>query len=169
MAAPHVAGIAALMYAVNPSITPDQVESDLVSTTRAFAGSCSQCGSGLVDAEAAVLAAQGGGGSPGTCPAGYTEYDGNLTGSGDNEIEPNGNYYYVGSSGTHSGELTGPNGTDFDLYLYKWLSSNWVQVSSSTSSSSYEEINYSGSAGYFYWDVKSYTGSGTYSFCLKTP
>lgn len=170
MAAPHVAGVAALMYAVNPSITPDEVEADLVSTARSFAGSCSQCGSGLVDAEAAVLAAQGGGGgTPATCPVGYEEYDGNLSGTGDNEIEPNGTYYYVGSSGTHSGELTGPNGTDFDLVLYKWLSGRWTQVSSSTSSSSIEEINYTSSAGYYYWDVNSYSGSGAYSFCLKTP
>ncbi|GAA0858538.1 S8 family peptidase [Aliiglaciecola litoralis] len=169
MAAPHIAGVAALMYAVDPSITPDEVESDLVSTARSFPGSCSQCGSGIVDAAAAVVAAQGGGTPPASCPTGYTEYAGNLTGAGDNNVEPNGTYYYSGASGTHSGELTGPGGTDFDLGLYKWLNSRWTQVSSSTSSSSVEEINYSSGAGYFYWDINSYSGSGNYTFCLKTP
>lgn len=60
MATPHVAGAAALMYAVKPSITPDEVESILKSSARAFPGTCSQCGSGIVDATAAVVAAQGG-------------------------------------------------------------------------------------------------------------
>jgi serine protease len=170
MATPHIAGVAALMYAINPSITPDEVEADLVASARAFPGSCSQCGSGIVDAAAAVVAAQGGGTPPpASCPTGYTEYNGNLTGTGDSQAEPNGTYYYTGTSGTHSGELTGPGGTDFDLSLYKWLNSRWTQVSSSTSSSSNEEINYASSNGYFYWNVYSYSGSGDYTLCLQTP
>ncbi len=169
MAAPHVAGIAALMYAVNPDITPDDVESDLVSSTRSFPGTCSQCGSGIVDAAAAVSAAQGGGTPPGSCPSGYTEYSGNLTGSGDSEVEPDGTYYYSGNSGTHSGELSGPGSADFDLYLYKWVNSSWSQVSSSSSTSSEESIDYSSGSGYFYWDIYSYSGSGDYSFCMKKP
>ncbi|MBT8085715.1 MAG: S8 family peptidase, partial [Woeseia sp.] len=67
MATPHVAGVAALLYAVNPSITPDLVETTLKNTARAFPGSCSQCGSGLVDANAVVLdggTGGGGGGGP---------------------------------------------------------------------------------------------------------
>ncbi|MBY6211519.1 S8 family serine peptidase [Microbulbifer agarilyticus] len=62
MAAPHVAGAAALLYAVDSGITPDEVEANLKSTARSFPGSCSQCGSGIVDAAAAVAAANGGGG-----------------------------------------------------------------------------------------------------------
>ncbi|MGL6160983.1 S8 family peptidase [Microbulbifer sp.] len=54
MAAPHVAGAAALLYAANPGITPTEVESILVNTARSFPASCSQCGSGIVDAAAAV-------------------------------------------------------------------------------------------------------------------
>ena len=50
MAAPHVAGVAALMLAEDPSLTPDQIESTLKSTARSFPSSCSQCGSGIVDA-----------------------------------------------------------------------------------------------------------------------
>jgi serine protease len=56
MAAPHVAGVAALMLAKNNTLTPDDVLSIIQSTARAFPGSCSQCGSGIVDAYAAVNA-----------------------------------------------------------------------------------------------------------------
>ncbi len=67
MAAPHVAGAAALLYAVKSDITPAEVESILKSTTRSFPGSCSGCGAGIVDAAAAVAAANpgSGGGNPG--------------------------------------------------------------------------------------------------------
>lgn len=57
MATPHVSGVAALMLSVNPDLTPDQVESVLKSSARAFPASCSGCGTGLLDATAAVEAA----------------------------------------------------------------------------------------------------------------
>jgi len=66
MATPHVSGVAALLYAVKPSITPDQVLSTLKSTARAFPASCSGCGAGIVDAAAAVAAASGTGGGGGS-------------------------------------------------------------------------------------------------------
>lgn len=66
MATPHVAGVAALMYAVDSSITPAEVESLLASTTRSFPASCSGCGAGIVDAAAAVAAADPGTGNPPT-------------------------------------------------------------------------------------------------------
>ncbi len=56
MATPHVAGAAALLYSVSPSLTPDEIESILKNTSRSFPGTCSQCGSGIVDAAAAVQA-----------------------------------------------------------------------------------------------------------------
>jgi len=58
MSTPHAAGAAALLYAVNPTITPTQVESILKSTARPFPANCNQCGSGIVDALAAVNAAR---------------------------------------------------------------------------------------------------------------
>ncbi|WP_250461691.1 S8 family peptidase [Microbulbifer litoralis] len=64
MAAPHVAGAAALLYAVDGTLTPTEIESILTSTARSFPASCSQCGSGIVDAAAAVAAAGDGGGDP---------------------------------------------------------------------------------------------------------
>ena len=59
MATPHVAGAAALLYEVDPAITPDEVETILKTSARSFPATCSQCGSGIVDASAAVDAAGG--------------------------------------------------------------------------------------------------------------
>jgi hypothetical protein len=60
MAAPHVTGVVSLMYSRKPSLTPAQVLSYLQSTVTAFpAGSTcttSNCGSGIVNAGAAVAA-----------------------------------------------------------------------------------------------------------------
>lgn len=79
MAAPHVAGVAALVYAENPSITPDEVEALLTSTARSFPATCNQCGAGIVDATAALNGDSDGGGGGGGESGGFTET--NLSGS----------------------------------------------------------------------------------------
>ena len=98
-----------------------------------------------------------------------TEESGTLTGTNDVNYHPNGTYYYSGSSGTHSADLTGPAGADFDLYLWKWNGSSWSTVASSTSATSTESISYSGTAGYYVWRVFSYSGSGSYTICHDRP
>ena len=54
MATPHVAGVAALMLSRHPGLTPDEVETLLKSTARAFPIACSGCGTGIVNAARAV-------------------------------------------------------------------------------------------------------------------
>lgn len=62
MAAPHVAGVVALMLTRDPSLTPGQVLNRLQAASRAFpagadcAGAVGACGSGLLDAANAVAA-----------------------------------------------------------------------------------------------------------------
>lgn len=61
MASPHVAGIASLMFSVNPTLTPAQVLSTIQATARPFAlgTSCAtfnDCGAGIINAAAAVSA-----------------------------------------------------------------------------------------------------------------
>ncbi len=65
MAAPHVAGVVALIQSVSsPAKTPAQIEALLKSSARAFPSTPSQpIGSGIVNAKAAVDAAGGGGGN----------------------------------------------------------------------------------------------------------
>ncbi|HET7866804.1 MAG TPA: hypothetical protein VFL86_20570, partial [Burkholderiaceae bacterium] len=53
---PHVAGVAALMLSLNKALKPDEVANILTSTARPFPAPCPQCGAGLLDANAAVLA-----------------------------------------------------------------------------------------------------------------
>jgi serine protease len=61
MAAPHIAGLAALMQSRTPSLTPAQVEAQIKTTARPLPGACSGgCGAGIADAVAAL----GGGGTP---------------------------------------------------------------------------------------------------------
>lgn len=84
-------------------------------------------------------------------------------------VQPNGNYYTANRAGTHSGRLTGPAGVDFDLFLYRWNGTAWSKVASSRGASSTEQITYSGAAGYYYWLIAAYRGSGNYSLCAKQP
>ena len=64
MAAPHIAGLAALMKSRNPALTPAQIESLLKANTRAIVGTCTGgCGAGAADAYKALLAAGGGSGN----------------------------------------------------------------------------------------------------------
>ncbi len=62
MAAPHVSGVIALMLSVTPSLTPTQVLEILQNTAKDFGSSwcntTTNCGAGIVDAAAAVKAAQ---------------------------------------------------------------------------------------------------------------
>ena len=59
MATPHIAGVCALMYDANASLTPDQIKSVLTSTATPMPGySTHQVGAGYVNAYAAVSAVQ---------------------------------------------------------------------------------------------------------------
>ncbi len=63
MAAPHVAGLAAQVLALNSSLSPDQVRNFITGNARALPGTCSGgCGAGIINA-LATLQAVGGGGS----------------------------------------------------------------------------------------------------------
>ena len=73
MACPHVAGIAALVKAANPAFTNEQIRSALVSTTQA--GVSLPNNGRIVDAQAAVLSANGGSGSQPQLAASLTAID----------------------------------------------------------------------------------------------
>ena len=79
MACPHVAGIAALVKAANPTFTNEQIRDALVSTTQA---GVSLPNSGrLVDAQAAVLSATGGAGAQPRLAVSQTAIDFGTTGT----------------------------------------------------------------------------------------
>lgn len=66
MAAPHIAGLVALMLDADGSMTPAQIESALKANARPIPGSCSGgCGAGVANAAATITAILGGGGTGG--------------------------------------------------------------------------------------------------------
>jgi len=140
MATPHVVGVVALMLSAKPTLTPDQVSSILQSTARVFPATCSQCGSGIVNASAAVDAALGGGGGGGTTinetepnnsrtapqaiGAANTTVNGTMASSSDND------YFSLTlpAGKTLTATLTPNPASDYDLYVYN---SNGTLIGSS--------------------------------------
>jgi serine protease len=142
MATPHVSGVVALMLSVKPTLTPDQVTSILQSTARAFPATCSQCGSGIVNANAAVDAAIGGT-TPPDPPGTIAEVEPNNSRAASQLISTdnttvNGtigstsdtDYYRLTlpAGGTLVATLTPNASSDYDLYVYN---SNGALIGSS--------------------------------------
>jgi serine protease len=132
MATPHVVGVVALMLSAKPTLTPDQVTSILQSTARSFPATCSQCGAGIVNANAAVDAAIGGTTPP---PGGgdVNETEPNNSRSASQLITADGStingtmasrsdtdYYRVSlpAGATLVSTMTPNSSSDYDLYVY---------------------------------------------------
>jgi len=132
MATPHVVGVVALMLSAKPTLTPDQVTSILQSSARAFPATCSQCGSGIVNASAAVDAALGGTTPP---PTGTTINEieannsrataqaiaaANTTVNGTMGSRTDTDYFSVSlPAGKTLTSVLAPNGSsDYDLFVY---------------------------------------------------
>jgi subtilisin family serine protease len=167
MATPHVAGVAALAAQEHPTWTPQQVRDAIVNS--ATNGVIPNAGSGSPNKLLYSLLGSAPPPPPPPPTGCGTSYTGTLTGTGDSEIEPDGTYYQSTVSGTHRGCLSGPTGTDFDLYLQRWNGFAWANVASSTGSASTEQVTYSGSSGYYRWRVHSYSGSGSYTLQATRP
>ncbi|MCW7538322.1 S8 family peptidase [Aquabacterium sp. A7-Y] len=129
MAAPHVAGVVALVLERNSNLSSDAVSTLLQNSARAFPAACSGCGRGIVDAAAAVAAASGGDGDPEE----VTEVEPNDTTSQAQVIAISGStvrgamasdsdhdYYSValGAGRTLTIGLTPNSTSDYDLYVY---------------------------------------------------
>jgi aqualysin 1 len=167
MATPHVAGAAALYLQSNPSASPTTVNNALISS--ATTNKVTNPGTGSPNR----LLYVGTGGTtpeptPTTCSTMPETETGSLS-SGGVSYHPGTSDYYYSGAGTHVGCLSGPSGTDFDLYLEKWNGSTWVVVAQGITSTSEEKITYTGTAGYYSWRVQSYSGSGSYTFGLDRP
>jgi subtilisin family serine protease len=167
MATPHVAGVAALYLQNNTTASPATVASAIKTT--ATSGRLTGIGTGSPNLLLYSLLNTGGGTGGAPCTA-CEAYSGSLSGTGAYQYQPSGTYYYSSVSGLHKGWLRGPtSGADFDLYLQKWNGSTWVTVASGTSSTSNEDVSYSGTAGYYTWQIYSYSGSGSYNFWMQRP
>ena len=114
-----------------------------------------------------VTAAPTGGSSPcsdcttktGTLASGGTGYDPSSSG-------------FTSNGGAFKGHLRGPAGSDFDLFLEKFSSGllgGWSIVARGETTSTNENVTYTGTAGTYRWRIKSYSGAGTYTFYVKNP
>ena len=141
MATPHVAGVVALMLSKTPSMTPDQVEAQLKSSARAFPATCTSCGSGIVDATAALGSVTP---PPPPPPPGSAESESNNTMGTADPVTTSGttmsgvmgsssatDYFVVNLPGgkTLTSVLTpGQSTADYDLFVYN---SNGALIGSS--------------------------------------
>ncbi|WP_374562289.1 S8 family peptidase [Ideonella sp.] len=179
MASPHVAAVAALMLSKKPGMTPDEVAAKLKSSARPFPGSCSQCGTGILNAQAAL--------TDSTPPPGTNELEpnnsmsaaqavaapatlqGNIGASSDQDWFVVNLGYYKQLTAT----LTPNSSSDYDLYLYD-ASGNLLAKSERdvglVDTAKFTNTYYSSQKVYVY--VKYYSGgtgatSGKYSLDLR--
>lgn len=172
MAAPMVAGAAALYLQNNRNASPATVQSVLIGN--ASGNAVGNAGANTVNK--LLFVGQDDRGNPPPTPqpqpgapcTGCESYDGNLSGPGAGAYLPNGTYYFA-KAGTHKAWMRGPGGTDFDLYLWKWNGLGWEVVANSASESNEESATYNGGEGYYIWIVESYSGSGAFRFWLQRP
>ena len=102
----------------------------------------------------------------GTTPPATQTYTGSLSRTGALGYHSSQSGFRV-TAGTLKGTLTGPSGTDFDLFLQKQSGSTWTTVADSQSESSSETINYTAGAGTYRWQVYSYSGKGSYTLVTQ--
>lgn len=174
MATPHVAGVAALMIAAKPSLTPDQVESLLKSSARPFVATCSGCGTGMLDANAAVLAAIGGGTTP--PPTGSTETESNNTRATANTVSApatiagtlasssDTDYFKVtlAAGKTLTAKLTaGLSSADYDLYLYNSAGTQVAKSELSAGQTDTASVKNNGTTSAVYYARVIYYSGGT--------
>lgn len=150
MAAPHVSGIASLVLSVNPGLTPAQVTSILQSTATAFpAGSTcstSTCGTGIVNAAAAVALASN---PPPPQPPGA--FNKTSPSNGATNRQTTLTLSWGASSGATSYEVC------IDTTNDSACSGTWQSVGTSTSAS----VSGLSRKTTYYWQVRSNNAAGT--------
>jgi aqualysin 1 len=153
MAAPHVAGMAALYLQFNKTAGPGQVADVLLSM--ATPGIVTDPGTG----------------SPNLL---LNKLNSNL-GLGGSRAEPHGNFMWVNKAGWIEARLSATAGTNFDLFLDEWRTvsgvNQWVQVAKSTKTSSLELIKYNspGSVWHRFRVVNVGTAVGDYELWVQKP
>ncbi len=170
MASPHVAGFAALVLSANPSFTPSQVANFITSNATPNLVSDPAGSANLL-----LFSPYGNPGAPNPNPTptppptgGHSAtYTGSIT-EGQLLIGPTGGFQ-VTQAGMITGQLSGPGGTDFDLFLYEVIGGQRIEVDSSYGTTSSELIEYNAGPGTYIWGIGAYSGSGNFSLATTWP
>lgn len=139
MAAPHVAGVAALFLKAKTTATPGEVLSVLRKAAfyNEVYGNVGSTPNVLVGTQHGSCAATG----PGQC----YNFDGN-TYFPDND----GTGYYWSMAGVQRVWLRGTVGMDVNLYYDEWNGSSWIQKAAKTSTSNNEFLQYTSTCNNYY-------------------
>jgi subtilisin family serine protease len=173
MASPHVAGVAALFLQRNAGASPADVATAIRSTaTPSVLSSVGTDSPNLLVFSGLTVPATGPISPPPVTPScgqgTTTTYTKTLT-RGSWAYSPNISLA-ASSTGQLTGCLTGPAGTNFDLYLYRLSGSRWNQVAVNGSQTSTETISYPlTTAGTYRWGIKAMSGSGLATLISVTP
>ncbi len=140
-----------------------------LSAATALYGAGSQQVTSVGDAWTAVgVAAAGTGGGGGTTTCTTSTYSGSLR-SGRTAYAPSSSGT-AANGGDHTLALTGPAGTNFDVYLQKLSGSTWTNVASGVGTTSTENVSYTGgTSGSYRVAVTSRSGSGTLNLSWCKP
>jgi serine protease len=95
-----------------------------------------------------------------------TLYSGTLATQGSSQYSPT---YTTTTTGTHTGWLQGPAGTDFNTLLERWNGTAWIMVASGTTSSNNETVQFYGTAGQYRWRVDAARGTGAWKLYVARP
>lgn len=160
MAAPHVAGAAALYLQKTPTATPATVRHALIN--KATVNGLSGIGTGSPNRLLYSIVTPNDS-DPGTPLSGNT---GTLSGTGDIDFW---NVPAPGSGGILQAVMRGPSTADFDLLLQQWNGAQWVTIAASTGTNSFEETYAAvvSGGGTFRWQVYCYRGSGSYTVSFQ--
>jgi serine protease AprX len=149
-----VSGVAALMFAANPNLTPDLAKSALLSSTKKYLRSANAGGAGLVQADEAVNAAKNGSYTNGTpvTPANVGLVP--STGVGSLEASRGSQHVYADLNNDGTPELvTG----EVDVHANSWSANSWSANSWSANSWSgytWEANSWSANS----WSANSWSG-----------
>jgi subtilisin family serine protease len=160
MAAPHVAGVAALYLEQNPTASPAQVKSAILGNATL---------NRITDTRGTpnrLLYSLFSSAAPDPCQAGRS-FTGTLM-PGSVAYQPNA-FGYQSAGGVQVACLQGPSGTNFDLYLEARQGNAWVVVAQGTGPTSRETVRYTGPAGFYRWRIVAVQGQGRYTLRLQTP
>jgi subtilisin family serine protease len=160
MASPHVAGIAALFLEQNPTALPSSV-SDVL-TRAATPGAVSSAGTNSPNLLAYSYLPR----IDGSCSG--LQFAGNIANAGQTDFQSSATGFAAGT-GTFSGTLNAPAGSQFVLALEKKKGKSWSTVAASSGTGEVQAVSYAGRNAKYRWNIRSVSGSGSYALCSIKP